>query len=269
MTQESLHEHPLAWKKLLCQAFRDTTVPTSPVGRCNLLQIRQFVNQSLQHAGILNRSPFSIRQLIKIRIKSTGNPQQVKKKCIEAVLYMQKPSFCLLSSSFYIFLASVILSLITLLTPITATTFKSQHNRPSLLKITTIPWQDIEQDVMTLPESSDYVLAANPYRLTKQQQQLDKMNAAAWILEQNNSAYSLQLLSVADPSNVLEFCHQYGICDKTALYSTSKNGNKLTKLIYGSFANHQAAKIAKAKLSTRLKGVSPWARSFQQIKNEL
>ena len=269
MNLENTVKSPGAWQKLLCQAFKDTRITTSKNGTCKLYHVRHFVYQSLHYSGIENRSPFSLLQLIRISINSKGNPQHVRKLCIDSVLHMQKPSFCLLSSNYYLLLASVVLSLFTLLTPITATTFKSQPVTQSILKIKTIPWGDIESEIISLPLNSDYLVAATPFELSKEEKQLAALNASSWILDQQSSAYSLQLLSVSNKSNLIKFCNQHDICDKSAFYTTRVNGKKMVKLIYGSYPNHQAAKLAKVKLSATLKDVSPWARSFKQIKNEL
>ncbi|MBT4860289.1 MAG: hypothetical protein HON46_05735, partial [Gammaproteobacteria bacterium] len=119
MNQKPTVNPPKAWQKLLCQAFIDTPIENQKARVCSLFTIRHFVYQSLQNSGIENRSPFSFRELIKISRKSKGEPQQIRKLCINSVLNMDTPSFCLLSSSFYFAILTLTLTLVTLLTPIT------------------------------------------------------------------------------------------------------------------------------------------------------
>ncbi len=269
MNRENTVSSPQAWQKLLCQAFQDTKITTQPNGLCKLYHVHHFIYLSLHHSGIENRSPFSLLQLIKIRLQSKGKPEEIKQLCIDTLLHMHKPAFNLLSSNYYLVTASLIISLFTLLTPITANTFKYQKGNQSILKTMTIPWMDLESDILTLPDTTDYLLAAAPLKLTKEQKQLEKLNTAAWIMNQKSTAYSLQLLSVANETNLIKFCEQYEICNNSAFYRTQTKGKKLIKLIYGSYPNHMAAKQAKEKLIATLKNVSPWARSFKQIKDEL
>jgi len=258
-----------AWQKLLCQAFKDTPIELHSKGSCSLLTIRQFVYQSLQNSGIENRSPFSFRDLIRIRKQSKCKPQQVRSLCIKSVLNMDSPSFCLLSSNTYFAILIIAMSLFTLLKPITATTFKPQQASDSILKINIQPWPDIEKDIVSLPFSSDYLEAAITYKITAEEKQLQTINGASWILDQQNSAYALQVLSIKNKDNLLQFCKKHNICDKSAFYTTQINGKKLMRLIYGSYPGHDSAKQAISKLPAALQKLSPWARSFKQIKSEL
>ena len=269
MNTENTFESAKTWQKLLCQAFESTTIKTGKTGISSLLDIRRFIYQSLQVSGIENRSPFSVWQLLKIRIDSNGKPQQVRDYCINAVLNMSKPSFCLLSSNAYFISLTIVLSLVTLITPITANTVDSAENSLSVLKVVSLPWQDIEDEIISLPIASDYLIAASAYQASEQDKKLDTLNATAWILDQKDSSYGLQLLSVSNKSNLITFCEKHNICAESAFYSTQVNDKKLVRLIYGSYPDHKAAKLAKTQLSARLKGLSPWARSFKNIKNEL
>ena len=260
---------PEAWQKLLCQSFKDTVIEPQKTGSCSLLTIRQYVYQSLQNSGIENRSPFSFLDLIRIREQSKGNPQLVRSLCITSVVNMNSPSFCLLSSNTYFAILIIALSLFTLLQPITATTFKPQQISDSILKINIQPWPDIEKDIVSLPFSSDYLEAASIIKITAEEKQLHAINGAAWILSQQNSAYGLQVLSISNKDNLLQFCKKHNICSESAFYSTQVNGKSLMRLIYGSYPNHDSAKLAKSKLPAALQKLSPWARSFKQIKSEL
>ena len=156
-----------------------------------------------------------------------------------------------------------------LLTPIAANTFMPQKPSLSILKVAYLPWQDIESDIISLPLTSDYLTAATFHKPVEEDKQPGSLNASAWILEQKDSSYGLQLLSVSNKANLVKFCEKHDICEQSAFYSTQVNGKTLVRLIYGSYSNHKAAKLAKSKLSVALKSVSPWARSFKTIKNEL
>lgn len=254
---------------MLCKAFQDTQITTNRKGICNLLNTHQFIYRSLQNAGIQNRSPFSIRQLIEIWYSSKGNPEQLRTCCIDSVNNMQKPAFGFSSTAVFSVFAAISLSLLILLTPKTATTSKSTLKTNSILEVKTLPWHDIEIESPSLPLTSDYLIAAYQPEIAPEEKQLESIAATPWIMKQPDSSYALQLLSVSKTSNLINFCKKHNICEQSALYTTEVNGKQLVRLIYGSYTNHKAAKIAKNNLPDSLKGIKSWARSFRQIKTEL
>ena len=285
---------PKAWQKLLCEAFDHSEIRTNRKGITNLLNIRRFVYSALHDAGIENRSPFSFWQLVKIRYKSQGLPQQVRAQCRNTVLNMHKPSFCLLSSSTEFLLVAAPLCMLILLTPTTATLLKPQSTKPSVFQEAASPWEDQKIAEMSLPSGRDQPA---PLTITPESDSLpsvlipaldaslpdlipapdtkdptimpEGLQGADWIRNQTDSAYALQLLSVTDESNLLTFCKRHNICQQSAFYRTQVKGKTMVRLIYGSFPNHQSAKLAKAELPDSLKNARPWARPFKQIKNEL
>lgn len=252
----------------MIQAFRNTPVPVNRRNHCGLVNIRKFIYLSLHNAGVENRSPFTLLQLIKIRRHSLADAEQVRLCCIEAVLNIQKPVGRFQSSHTAGFVSSLILSLSLLLAPKTATTFLSPVNGHSILEEKISSEEDLEKAVISLPFSSDYVTAAFE---TKSIPVVEKngLRGVAWIQVQSDLTYSLQLMTASNSENISKFCRQHDICDQSAYYPKLIKGNKMYRLIYGVYSNYKAAKIAQAQLPENLRTLSSWARQFKQIKQEL
>lgn len=258
------------WKKLLIQAFKETRIPTNLKGHSGFLNIQKYIYLSLQNAGIENRSPFTYRQLISIRQASSGIPEKVRDLCIQTVQAMQNPASGFSSTNIVGEITVILMSLSLLLIPQTATTSRAAINGSSILVIKSLPVEDIDKTVMHLPLSSDYLSAASLYvDISPIQETVSGLFGSQWIKNQKDSSYSLQLLSASNSNNLLQFCRQHNICEKSAQYETDVNGKRLTRLLYGVYPDHKAAKLAKSQLPASLKKIVPWARQFKQIKREL
>jgi hypothetical protein len=258
-------QHP-SWKKLLAQALQTTSIPTRRSGACRLLETRRYIYRSLQNAGIENRSPFSLWQIAQIQWRSKGQPEQIKQLCTDSLSHLQAPttSFSHRAPLFIKILAASIFT--ASLLPQTATTYLTAQPKLSILKMKILPWGDQDQERTELPLLSDYQSAAFEPQIELPADTLEALAGAGWIVQQSDSAYTLQLLSVSDKSNLQQFCHQYKICDHAAIYTTHINGKAITRLLYGNYRNHKAAKLAKTRLP---QGLAGWARQFSQIKTEL
>ena len=256
-----------AWKTLLIQAFRDTEFDSESPG---LLALHRFIRQALANAGIVNRSPFTLTQLIRIWYQSDRQAEQLRQHCIDTVINMQKPAYRFEAPYFSTLIMLMMISVVTVLTPRTATTSRSADTSKTLLVDHAMPVADIDSLNLQLPLQSDYLESPNPplAELADLRSESGLLNPA-WIRLQKDSAYSLQLLSATDPQNLQRFCEQHGICEQSAFYQTELNGKTLYRLLFGTYPNHQAAKQAKSQLPTSLQQTSPWARQFAQIKNEL
>jgi hypothetical protein len=260
-----------AWKKLLIQAFNDTPISTTTGPSCGLFSIHRYISHSLRQSGIENGSPFSWLQLIKILLQSGGAPDEIRYLCVSLVQDMRKPAYGFMPG-YTGELVGLSLILLLLLTPQIATTSKSLANASSILIDYSLVIEDVDQHVNTLPLSSDY--PGSPYSIPESTSSKPTVIASGphtseWIKQQPDSAYSLQLLTVSKPENLINFCKQHDICEQSAYYQTEINGKRLTRLLYGVYADLQAVKQAKLKLPPALKQVNPWARRFKTIKSEI
>ena len=258
-------QHP-SWKKLLAQALQTTPIPAPRNRFSQWLTTRRYIYRALQNAGIENRSPFSLWKILQIQWRSRGQPQRIKQQCIDALHQLQAPNASFSHRAPLIIKLLAGAGMLAALSPQTATTYLTAQPDSSILQITTLPWGDQEAERDELPLLSDYQTAAFEPDTTQPTNALASLAGAGWIAQQKDSAYTLQLLSVSDQGNLQQFCRQYKICDHSAIYTTRINGKAITRLLYGNYRNHQAAKLAKTRLPA---GLSGWARQFKQIKQEL
>ncbi|MDJ0882238.1 MAG: SPOR domain-containing protein [Gammaproteobacteria bacterium] len=258
------------WKKLVIQAFNETPISTDRQSRCSVFHIQQFIYQALQNAGIENRSPFTLWQLLLIHYQSKGSPNRVRELCIQTIRNMQKPATgfnARLSVPEYL---GILFTLFLFIAPQTATTFRTPDNGHSILKILVPPLAEIDQIEVHLPTSSDYLAIAGAVKIAPPVTRLPSGLAGRdWILQQQDSKYTLQLVSASHEQSLERFCKKHDICQASATYQTTLKGKSLNRLLFGVYSNHKAAKLAKSQLPDALKKISPWPRQFKQIKQEL
>jgi len=258
------------WQKLVIQAFDETPIATDRKSRCSVFNVQRFIYQALQNAGIENRSPFSLRQLFQIHYRAKGSPQSVRQLCIQTIREMKKPATGFNSSLTVAEYFGILFTVFMLLTPQTATTYLVPVNGSSILKTLIPPQEDIDRIEVKLPTTTDYLALAGPVKITPPvMRHPSGMVDKNWILQQQDSAYSLQILSASNSKSLERFCLKHDICSHSAFYHTELNGKPLTRLLYGVYPNHMAAKQAKNQLPEALRKLSPWARQFKQIKHEL
>ncbi len=255
-----------AWKKLLTQALLDNAMPPVRHRFDRLLQTHRFVYRALQQSGIENRSPFSLWDIFRIQWQSRGQTSKIRRLSIERLEQLDSPSpyFSLRASGFgQLLLAALFVSS---LLPQTASTYRAEQPRQTILKIAELGFGDLDQDRMVLPTVSDYQQAAFEPSRQRPADSMKSLSGRDWIKRQPDQGYTLQLLSVSDPANLRQFCQQYKICNRSAIYTTTTKGQPITRLLLGSFRNHRQARQALENLPS---GLSGWARSFQQVKEQL
>ena len=259
------------WQVLLIQAFKETPFTSSRNKRCGVINLHRFVYLSLCSTGIENRSPFSIGQLLKIRIKAGTEPEKLRQACIDYVSTMQKPVPGFHSSALIMGLVAAGISLVFLLTPQTATTFRTLTNGTSILNQTPEPVPDIDAGIALLALTSDYSMPAESIAFLKPADATEHTSLAGkdWIRQQPDSAYSLQLIAASDIKLVEQYCKKFKLCGQSAIYQTQVNGKTVLRLLYGVFSDYQSVKIAQSKLPLELQQTRPWARQFKGVKQEL
>jgi len=203
---------------------------------------------------------------MKIHRLSHGSARKTRQLCISTLMQMQQPARPFSQRMPLTIKLLAVSGLIYLLFPQTASTYLTAAPAHSILKIVTLPWGDQDAERIEPALQSDYLLAAFEPQVMRPDDALASLSGAGWIARQADSAYTLQLLSVSDKGNLKQFCKQYKICEQSSIYTIQIDGRPITRLLYGVYRNHQAAKQAKAALP---KGLSGWARQFGQIKSEL
>jgi DamX protein len=96
-----------------------------------------------------------------------------------------------------------------------------------------------------------------------------KPGSEAWLLRQNPSAFTLQLIGVQDEAGVSRFLERYKLPGQTAYFRTSRQGKPWFPVLYGVFPNRDAAVAAKDRLPESLKRSGVWPRSLESVQKEI
>jgi len=93
-----------------------------------------------------------------------------------------------------------------------------------------------------------------------------------WVLAQEKSHYTFQLMGSWEKEEVYEFIDKYALVKDVAVFESMRGGRIWYVLLYGSYANKKAAIAASQAWPTPLNTVPSWLRLFenvhQQIKNK-
>jgi hypothetical protein len=261
-----------AWKKLLQQAFASTAIPTDRHGRCGILHTYQYIYLALRQAGIENRSPFSLAQVIAIRLLSRRDPDSVRLMCMQNLRTMKQPSLGYSYTGRILALMILAFGTTMIISPRTANTFRVPTGEQTVLQYRIQPLEELDAIEINLPTTSDYQFGSgtwSPLTHLVPQRSDSSLADAAWILSQPANAYSLQLLSAATPASLQQFCRRHRICHNSAYYRSEVNGKTLYRLLYGSYASSAAADSAKASLPVEVQQMTPWIRQFRRVRDEI
>lgn len=87
----------------------------------------------------------------------------------------------------------------------------------------------------------------------------------AWLWSQDPRHFTLQLFGTYQRDSVKGFIEQHKLRGKVAAFKSQRNGRDWYVLVYGSYADRNAAKQAISRLPASLRKSAPWVRSFASI----
>jgi DamX protein len=90
-----------------------------------------------------------------------------------------------------------------------------------------------------------------------------------WVEKQPADAYTLQLIGVGNETAAKAYIARNNLGDKALIFSTTLNDAPWFAVIYGSYANRDAAAAARSKLPSGVKKEEAWPRSVASIRNAL
>jgi DamX protein len=92
-----------------------------------------------------------------------------------------------------------------------------------------------------------------------------------WLLSQNSSFYTIQILGVHDEGRLLRFIESDLPSPRTnlAYYQTSYRGKDWYPLLYGVYASQKDASSALKKLPTHIQKSSPWIRRLSSVQKTI
>ena len=92
-----------------------------------------------------------------------------------------------------------------------------------------------------------------------------------WLLSQNSSYYTIQILGVHDESRLLNFIENDLSATQTnlAYYQASYKGKDWYPLLYGVYASQREASAAMKQLPTHIQKSSPWIRKLSSVQKAI
>jgi len=90
-----------------------------------------------------------------------------------------------------------------------------------------------------------------------------------WVLQQQATHYTFQLMGSWDKQEVHEFIEQYALTGDVALFESLRSGRVWYALIYGSYNNKQAALAASSQWSAPLNTLPSWLRRFDSVQKQI
>lgn len=90
-----------------------------------------------------------------------------------------------------------------------------------------------------------------------------------WLRAQDPRHFTLQLMALLDEAEVRQFVNRNGLEGKSALFAITRNGKRLTALVYGSYPDRAAADKAAASLPREWGVKGAWVRTFDSVVTDI
>jgi DamX protein len=88
----------------------------------------------------------------------------------------------------------------------------------------------------------------------------------AWLLQQPEQNYSLQLLGSRQAGSITDYIKQHHLeMEKSAFYRGTYRGGEWYVLLYGIYPSRQAALEARAELPAKIRKDKPWPRTLKSV----
>jgi DamX protein len=93
----------------------------------------------------------------------------------------------------------------------------------------------------------------------------------SWLLDQDSSFYTLQVLGVRNEESLLDFIQRYKLLQKknVAYYKTVYRGKQWYPLLYGVYPTKSDAAAAVKELPDKVQKSIPWIRKMSAVQNEV
>ncbi len=88
-----------------------------------------------------------------------------------------------------------------------------------------------------------------------------------WLLSQEGSAYTLQLLGTGRLHALQQFIRHHGLEDKAAYFAMKRDGHPWYTLVYGVYPDRKTAQAAAATLPEKVRALRPWPRRLAVIQD--
>jgi len=98
---------------------------------------------------------------------------------------------------------------------------------------------------------------------------LDRHDHLSWLWNRDPSHYTLQLIASRNETGIRRFLREQRLLGKAVYYHTRRNGQTVSVVVFGDYADRQSARNAAKHLPAPLQKLRPWLRRFADIHAEL
>lgn len=95
------------------------------------------------------------------------------------------------------------------------------------------------------------------------------LREADWLLAQDSSHWTIQLLGAREPETLLVFAQRHQLSNQAAWYKTWLSSKPYYVLVYGSYASRDAARAQIDLLPDALRSAKPWVKSLGSIQKTI
>lgn len=277
------------------EIVHNTLVHTLDIPPLSYNQVRDYLSFYLKNTPFSTVHPFSAEVIKKIYSQSGGIPRRIN-LIAQPILHKfaeQTPNYTLPTnaarSKHYKWvlggLGVIVLLLMSLIsywrfsTP-TATELGDSHKVTLLLPLQPEPNQSFEEagtathvempttvpDETLTVETPTMISNLEPKKLLANESVKDE----TWLLQQDNNAYTLQIIGAYDYTTLKSFLAKQVNAEQFALFKTDYRNKDWYVLVYGIYVNRTEALNALKQLPTALKQTTqPWARSLADIQTHI
>lgn len=101
------------------------------------------------------------------------------------------------------------------------------------------------------------------------QQVAAEVRGPEWILQQDPSGFTTQIVAGKDLASLEDFAHSVGMVDQVAWYETKRHGGDWYALVAGVHSDWATARDATARLPASVQVNQPWVRRFASVHGDI
>ena len=129
--------------------------------------------------------------------------------------------------------------------------------------------EDVTQPEMESPKIKP--LAKTPAIAEKKEEEKKMIHRESWLLAQDSSFYTLQIIGVRNEQSLLDFVKKYNLLEANdiAYYQTKLRGKIWFPLLYGVYPTKKEAQLAVRDLPEKIQKTIPWSRKMSVVQREI
>jgi len=147
-----------------------------------------------------------------------------------------------------------------------------EQNKATTMDEIAIGTSDIEAVENLIPETTERVQVAEEVKIKEPEDVFDSVplpHQQNWILQQQATHYTFQLMGSWEHEEVLEFIDKYELSGDLAEFQSDRNGRVWYALIYGVYENKQIALQQSSRWPAPLNTLPSWLRRFDSVQKQL